>query len=161
MKNLKKTTAIATLLIAFLGATTLNAQEWTKEQSEVWKETQEMWDKWKANDYEGAFDNVHENYLGWNQESPMPMSKEKWVSSNMEVKDMVTEREFDIEPARIVVVGDAAVVHYYYSYSYVYTKGDKKKWISDKGKWSEFYVKDNGDWMLLGDFTWSSKDDED
>jgi len=149
---------ITVIVFSFLGVSTLIAQEWTKEQKEVWETVENMWIKWKANDLEGAFANVHENYLGWNNSDPMPTSKTKWMNSVKMNKDQISEEYYDIEPARIVVQGDAAVVHFYFSFSYLYTKGDEKHKIGYHGKWSEFFVKEGGEWMLLGDLTLSKGD---
>ena len=161
MKKFTKIAATAALLIAFLAATNLTAQEWTKEQLEVWKVSQTLWEKWQANDFEGTFAYVHDSYQGWNNENPLPMSKKKWMNEVKPYMDMMSEMTYSTEPARIVVVGDAAVIHYYFSYSFVISKDDKKKWISNKGKWSEFYVKEKGQWMMIGDFTFSDEEDDD
>ena len=153
MKKLMNYAAIAVTMIAFLGASTLNAQEWSKEQKEVWQEVENMWTYWKAGDIDAAFANVHEKYLGWNNTSPMPMSKAKWVDPAKESKDLYSKKDFDIEPARILVIDDAAVVHYYYSMSYVYDDGEEKYKGKDRGRWTEFFIKDGGKWMLIGDMT--------
>ena len=149
------------MLIAFLSATTLTAQEWTKDQLEVWKVSQAMWEKWKAKDLEGAFANVHESYQGWNNEVPLPMSKAKWMNQTKAYLDMMSDLTYSNDPARITVVGDAAVIHYYYSYSFMITKDDNKKWVTDQGKYTEFYIKEKGAWMLIGDFTSGMEEDED
>ena len=159
MKTLMNYSAIVLLMIAFLGASTLNAQEWSKEQKAVWQEVENMWTKWKAGDIEAAFENVHENYLGWNNESPMPMSKAKWINPMLETIKMTSGQYYDIEPARILVQGNTAVVHYYFEYSFLFTKGDKHMKKESGGKWSAFFIKENGKWMLIGDMTVSEDDD--
>jgi hypothetical protein len=154
MKRLISITAMAVTMIAFIGTTNLQAQQWSQDEKAVWTEVENMWNNWKAGDLDAAFANVSHDYLGWNNMSPMPISYSKWVSSEKENAKRLSEKKFDIEPARILVHGNVAVVHYYYSYSFLYNEGDKKTRISSKGKWSEFYVKDNGKWMLIGDFTY-------
>ena len=154
MKTLTNYSAIVLLMIAILGASTMNAQEWTKDQETVWQEIENMWTYWKAGDMDAAFANVHADYLGWNNSSPMPMSYTKWVDATKESKDLYSNRNFDIEPARILVHGDAAVVHYYYSMSYTYDDGEEKNKGKDHGRWTEFFVKEGDKWMLLGDFTY-------
>ncbi len=161
MKNLTKIAATALILFAFLSGTSISAQEWTKDQLEVWNVSQAMWEKWKAKDMEGAFANIHDNYQGWNNEVPMPMSKKKWMEQMKPYMDMMSDLSYSNEPARIVVVGDAAIIHYYFSYSFMITKDDKQKWISNQGKYTEFYVKDKGQWMMIGDFTFSMEEDDD
>jgi hypothetical protein len=134
MKKLMNLTAIAVTMFAFLGASTLYAQDWNKEQKEVWQEVDNMWTHWKAADMDAAFANVHDKYLGWNNESPMPMSKAKWVDPMKEKIDLYSQRDFDIEPARILVHGNVAVVHYYYEMSSIYDDGEEKHKSSYQGK---------------------------
>lgn len=161
MKKLTKLAAVVALLIGFLVTSSLTAQEWTKEQLEVWNVSQMMWEKWKAKDIEGAYANIHDSYQGWNNEVPLPMSKKKWMNQMKQNLEMMSDLTYSNEPARIVVLGDVAVIHYYYSYGFMMSKDDKKKWISDQGKYTEFFVKDKGQWMMIGDFTSSMVEDDD
>lgn len=155
MKKQIRFSVTAFILIAFLGTSTLVAQEWTKEQKEVWTTVKVFWDNWKAKDLDAAFASVHEKYLGWNDAMPLPTSKKKWHNTMARYKDFTSNFDFDIEPARIIVHGDAAVVHYYYSFSFIYEHDEKKKNISYSGKWTEFFVKEGGKWLLFGDMTTS------
>ena len=45
------------------------------------------------------------------------------------------------------------MVHYYYEYSFLYNTGEGNQLIADHGKWSEFLVKEDERWMLIGEFT--------
>jgi hypothetical protein len=150
-------TVISITMIAMFGVSTLNAQNYTKEQKAVWQEVENKWTNWKSGDLDVAFANIDKDFLGWNDVDPMPVKKEKWVNSMKETLKMRSKVNFDIEPARILVRGNAAVVHYYFSYSFLLTNGQASNNISNKGKWSEFYFKDNGKWMLIGDFTSSNQ----
>lgn len=158
MKTLFRRLLIMFALSVFMVSFNLNAQEWTKEQKEVWKQVKSMWVNWSASDIDAAFAGVHDNYLGWNNSNPMPVSKAKWVEPMKKRNDKVTDRDFDIEPVRILVVDDAAVVHYYYSMWWVYNNGDKKINGKSSGKWTEFFVRQDGKWMLIGDFTFENTD---
>jgi len=80
MKTLTNLSAIVIIMIAFLGASTLHAQEWTKAQKEVWKVTQDAWVKWQEGDIDAAFTDIHDKYLGWSSQDPLPLSKEKWLN---------------------------------------------------------------------------------
>ena len=150
--------AIAVTMIAFLGASNLNAQEWTKDQMEVWKVVENSWANWQEGDLEASVASIHEKYLGWNIEAPLPTTKEKWLKSMNMMKDFVKLNYYDIEPARILVYDDVAVVHYYYSQSFTYTKDDETTDFNYKGKNAEFLIKEKGEWFLIGDMTfWESK----
>ena len=155
MKTLTNYSAIVMLLIAFLGATTTTAQEWSTEQKTVWQEIDNMWAKWKVGDIDAAFANVHEDYLGWNKKAPMPTSKEKWLNGMKDYMVTVSDQYYDIEPARIVIYKNVAVVHYYYNYSYSKNEEDKKVKHSYSGKWTAFFVLEKSLWFLIGDFTYS------
>ena len=89
MKKLMNYAAIAVTMIAFLGASTLNAQEWTKDQMEVWKVIENGWAKWQEGDYDAAFANIHEKYLGWNIEDPYFLPQEYTEKIFKEIKHRV------------------------------------------------------------------------
>ena len=158
MKRFMNYAAIAVTMIAFLGVSTLNAQEWTKDQMEVWSVIESSWANWQEGDLEASVASIHEKYLGWNIEDPLPTTKEKWLKSMNMMKDFVKLNYYDIEPARILVYDDVAVVHYYYSQSFTYTKDDETTDFNYKGKNAEFLIKEKGEWFLIGDMTfWESK----
>lgn len=140
-------------VLAFFLTSSVIAQEWTKEQKEVWQTVENTWSKWKANDIAGAAANLHEKYQGWNGNMPLPMSKEKMTQMFTEMKDMEKLDYYSIEPARITVSDNAAVVDYYFDYQVTRIMGTDKKQEHEKGKNVEFYVKEGGKWLLLGDMT--------
>lgn len=158
MKIITNYSAIVVLLIAFLGASTLNAQDWTKDQKEVLDVIENAWAKWQEGDFDASVASIHEKYLGWNQEDPLPTTKTKWVKSIEKMKDYVKLVDYDIEPARILVYKDVAVVHYYFEQTMSVTKNDTTTEINFKGKNAEFLIKEGGKWLLIGDMTfWKTK----
>ena len=68
---------------------------------------------------------------------------------------------YDLEPARIVVEGNSAVVHYYFSYYSTFEMGDMKEEEEVKGRNADFMIKQNGKWMLLGDMSYATDEDDD
>jgi len=130
-----------------------HSQLCTDDQKDVWAEVENWWAKWKAKDNEGAFANVHKDYMGWNVEDVMPVDYEEWYQSTSRYDENIIDREYDIDPVRIVVKGNAAVVHYYYAFSVKFKDGEEIKNAQYKGKWTEFFIKEKGKWMLLGDMT--------
>ena len=147
------------LLCLFMGILTTSAfaQEWTKSQKEVWQIVEDSWTKWKAGDIESAIACIHDKYQGWNDEIPLPLTKEKVKQLYQEFKDMEKINHFNLFPGRIVVTETAAVVDYFYWYEATYTTGEKKKITESKGKNVEFYIKEGGKWLLLGDMTTHEK----
>lgn len=141
------------MLCLFAGMVTSSAlaQEWTKAQQEVWQVIENEWAAYKAGDIAGLTAIIHPKYQGWDETSPLPYSKEKIVE---QLGDIFRTRKvifYDIEPARITVTDNAAVVDYYYSYTYVDPSDESKKPVDRTGRAVECYVKEKGKWLLLGD----------
>lgn len=154
MKKIINYVVIAMMGFAFLGTSSLTAQEWSKDQDAVWQEVKDGWAAWKSGDSDKAFDGIHENYLGWNNKDPLPTSKGKWMRSYEENKEFMKVDYYDIEPARILIEGDNAIIYYYFNFHMVYEKGEYKKESSMEGKNVEFYIKDGNKWKMLGDMTY-------
>lgn len=157
MKTLLKLTLVVMTIII---TTSVFAQEWTKEQKEVWQTVENSWIKWKAGDPDGATAALHPKYQGWSDETPLPMNKDAVLQYFRSMKETTTVIGYMINPARIVVTENAAVVHYYYSFAVTYAVGDQKKQEKGQGKYTEFYVKEGGKWLCLGDMSMEEDDDE-
>jgi|WetSurMetagenome_2_1015567.scaffolds.fasta_scaffold185714_1 hypothetical protein len=157
MKNLLKIIVTAVFFLLFTMAAM--PQEWSKEQSEVWKVVEDGWAKWKAGDTDAMASMLHEKYQGWSDDSPLPMTKQKVIQWYKDMKNMMQINYYDIEPARIVITKNAAVVDYYFSYSGMFTMNDKKEAKEGEGKNVEFYIKEDGKWQLIGDMTVHGDDD--
>jgi hypothetical protein len=151
MKTLLKYVVVAFML--FSATSSAFAQEWTKTQKEVWQVVEDSWTKWKAGDIEGSIAYLHDKYQGWSDNVPLPYTKEQIRQYFQEMKNAMKIEYFELNPARIVVTENAAVVDYYYGYEATYTKGEKKETKESQGKNTEFYVKEGGKWLLLGDMT--------
>jgi len=149
MKKIIKIAAIAIIAILFAGM--VNAQEWTKEQTEVWKVVEDTWKGWKTKDVSLLTAAFHEKYQGWSDDSPLPMGKATAIEWFNSMKDAMNIHYYSIEPARITVLKSAAVVDYYCYFSYSWQEGEKTKSGEVKGKIVEFYVNEGGKWLLLGD----------
>jgi hypothetical protein len=141
------------LLFAMFGIfATGIAQEWSKEQLALWKSVEDSWNNWKSGEIDKTLATFHSKYKGWSNDQPVPVNKariEKWW--NM-MKD-ISVKYIDLIPVSISIVGNTAVVHYYYEFYAVW--GEAKEGKTRKGKNAEFYIKENGKWMLLGDFTFN------
>jgi hypothetical protein len=140
------------MVIIFL-ATTAFSQEWTKPQKDIWQVVEDSWTKWKAGDLDGANAYLSDKYQGWSDNDALPTSKEMMLSWAQEAKNTIKLNRFSLNPARIVVTDNAAVVDYYYWCEMTITTDDKKEKKEMSGKNAEFYVRENGKWLLLGDLT--------
>lgn len=151
MKAWVKIAAVA--LITFIAAAGAFAQEWTKDQKEVWQVCQNIWNQYQIGTADDVMANVHADYQGWDDQSFLPYSREKSLKQIQEWMKYLKLESFDIEPARIVVTKNAAVIDYYYNYSVTGLQAEKKETKQIKGKCVEFYTRDGGKWLLLGDMT--------
>jgi ketosteroid isomerase-like protein len=159
MKKVMRNSVIAVLVLFAAGMA--SAQEWTKEQAEVWKVVQATWKGWKSGDATAVAASFHDKYQGWSDESPLPTGKEavmEWFNS---MKESMKISYYSVEPARIVVLKSAAVVDYYYYFNVSWEKGDKTESKEMKGKIVEFYVKEGDKWLLLGDMMVHEESEDD
>jgi Na+-transporting methylmalonyl-CoA/oxaloacetate decarboxylase gamma subunit len=162
MKKILQVLIVAVFVISAASAS--YAQEWTKDQTEVWKVVQDTWKNWKARDANAVAASIHEKYQGWSDDSPLPTGKQSMMEWFNSMKDAVTFNYYSIEPARILVYKTSAVVDYYFYFNIDWKMGDKSKNEEVKGKVVEFYVNEGGKWLLIGDMMVHEKtggDDED
>ncbi|MCU0370645.1 MAG: nuclear transport factor 2 family protein [Bacteroidales bacterium] len=138
-------------VLVMFAAGTVNAQEWTKEQTDVWKVVQDSWKGWQNGDATAVFATVHEKYQGWSDDMPLPIGKQSMMDWYNSMKGSMKFNYFNIEPARILVTKSIAVVHYYYYFNVSWTMGGESKTEDVKGKVAEFYVNEGGKWQLIGD----------
>ena len=155
----------AFLSIAILSffANHLNAQNWTKDQMEVWNVVVKNSELMNKGDFDGYFANVHKDYQGWNNQIPLPVNKKLYMQM-MPSPEIMESFKIDYSmnnPARIVVSGDVAVVHYYYAWSGINTTDEGNIPFSRSGKNTEFYVKEDGQWLLIGDMTVINDNEDD
>jgi len=159
---MKKYIGIALIaIVAIMSSLSVHSQEWTKEQLEVWKTVENEWNTWKSGDITGMTAILHEKYQGWNSEDPLPVNKATVIEHFTMMKDAFKVLFFSINPARITVADNSAVVNYYFTFSYSTADGDDKKVVEQKGKVVEFYTKTGGKWLLLGDMMAFQDEEED
>jgi hypothetical protein len=150
------------IALFFIETANIYSQNWSKEQLEVWAVVEKSWESWKNLDIEGSLVTIHEDYQGWSNRDALPVSKALAKKMYEEMSSSGKISNFFINPARIVITGNAAVVDYVFEFSAVYTNLEAEVPYNVTGKNAEFYVKDGGNWLLLGDMTiMNSSDDDD
>ena len=158
MKTLMNYLAMMLTAIFLVGALNVNAQEWTEDQQEVWQVVETAWENMQNGNYDASFESIHDKYLGWNHEDPLPTGKEKWIKTVKMMESYAKLTYFDLEPARIVVYHNVAVIDYYFTQTITFTKDGDSKDMTFKGKNAEFLIKEKDLWLLIGDMTfWKSK----
>ena len=86
MKTLTKSILLL-LCITLLGSAQLFGQEWSDKQLEVLRVVEAQWKAGMEKDTSWPDKFLHENFLGWGNDSPMPLNKssiQEWDRYNSE-----------------------------------------------------------------------------
>ena len=148
IKGIRTTVLIISIMLIGSGIRSLSAQEWNPVQKEVWKNVNDYWTVMAKGDIKGFMEYVHQDYIGWDYDSPIPMGKadsQKWLEFYTQG---IKIPFWDIRPLTIKVYGDIAFVHYLYTR--VMEGADAKK-TTENGRWTDILLKQNGKWVLIGD----------
>ena len=105
-------------------------------------------------DLNGFMEYFHSDYVGWDNDSRLPSTKEetkKWFNyAYQSVKIPV----YEIKPVAIKIYGDVAFVHYYYVMAKETQDGKKK---NESGHWTDILLKQGNKWILISDHGGSDK----
>jgi len=144
---MKKLVLLLFCVILGLG-TSAFGQEWTAEQKEAWGIVEKMTKSWANRDLDGYMSCLHENFIGWFNEDPMPIDKktlrnweEYWLSSTKIHREQST-------PVSINVTDDLAIVNLYAQE----LREDKAGTKLTYSKWTFTCKKENGEWLIMGLF---------
>ena len=96
---------------------------------------------------------IHEKFLSWNNQNPMPRDKASFQQWHRYGTENSTTLVQELYPIGIVVHGNTAVAHYFYSIASENIKGERK---TVHGRYTDILVKENGMWLFL---SWSGGDD--
>ncbi|WOH37807.1 nuclear transport factor 2 family protein [Thalassotalea fonticola] len=137
---------IISLLMVFTAFTSA-ANQLTKEQSEVWEVVIASYADIEKQDSNWTNKWATEDLLAWGNATPMPRNRasiqrwEKFQFSNGG-KNVVS----DYTPTGIVVHGDTAVAHYYFSNGTISKDG---KADTSHGRCSDVLVRDGKSWKFV------------
>ncbi|MBE7499344.1 MAG: nuclear transport factor 2 family protein [Verrucomicrobiales bacterium] len=70
----------------------LGAQEWSAAQKEVWESVERYWEAGRTKDLDKVMACVHEDYLGWDNRDPLPITKGdlgKWLKLQFETVEVL------------------------------------------------------------------------
>jgi hypothetical protein len=145
MKNLTRSMYFV-LCITLLCSAQLLGQKWSEEQKEVLSIVEAQWKASMEKDATWPDKFLHNNFLGWSNDNPMPRDKssiKKWERYDSENS---TTLLFELYPLGIAMQGNTAVVHYFYSHA-TESKKDGRKTVV--GYFTDILVKENGTWQFL------------
>ena len=125
-----------------------HSQQWSQVQQEVWENVEAYWRLNANEDLEGFLSYLHEDFSGWTHSQDLPRDKEDmamYLPLGFETTETLI---YDVDPVGIKVYGEIAIVHYYYSKTYVDSSGTLKK---DTGQWTDILLKQGDRWVMIAD----------
>lgn len=144
---MKKLVLLFSCVILGIG-TSAFCQEWSAEQKEAWGICAKMNESWANRDLDGYMSCLHENFVGWYNEDPLPMDKktiqlweEHWLSTTKIHRSTS-------KPVSIRITDDIAIVNFYAMAVREDENGSKLTYT----KWTNVCKKENGEWLIMGMF---------
>jgi ketosteroid isomerase-like protein len=109
MKNL-----FFSLVLLFVFSAGLQGQSWNKTQKTIWSQVESHWMAQAKKDLGAVMAQLHPDFTGWSHDQPVPddrQATEKWIRYQMAMRETTMH---ELKPLEIQVVGNTAVVHYYF-----------------------------------------------
>ena len=116
------------------------------DDQKVWKVIMDSWEAIAAEDVAWSDKWVHPRAVVWGTEYPLPRMREsikKWDRFNFDNSKTLTS---DFGLAGLVVQGDTAVAHYYYSLG---TEDREGKRETTHGRCTDILVRDGDSWKFI------------
>jgi hypothetical protein len=152
MKISNKAAWCAVLAVALVSAAA-QAQTWSAEQQAAWAASESTWERDLNKDSGWINDATHASVSAWGMDYPAPRGRDsvhRWAQHGQSTGTMLM---YDLAPLAIVVAGDTALVHYYYTTASKTAEGKNE---TTHGRCSDTLVRDGGKWVFLG---WSCSDE--
>ncbi len=147
MKTLKKTFVVIILFMASISWPMISSsQEWSQEQKEVLEFLQKQREYWANRDLDGYMSCIHEDFIGWYQNSPLPQDKNSlqyWESNSLSTSKILRQNG---TPVTINIIGDIAIVFSYASSIREDVNGTNLR----HSKWTHICKRENGQWLIIG-----------
>lgn len=124
----------------------LQIEDLSPEQRELWQRVNDLWSLSLERNAERIRSTLHPAYSGWDMNSGAPHDREAAVQSVL--GDAPTISEYHLQPLAIQVYdGFVGIVHYTYS---AVLAPEAAAPFQVSGKWSEIYLKQSGQWIMIG-----------
>jgi hypothetical protein len=116
----------------------------SEEQAQLWSRVDALWKLSLTRDAAPVRYSLHPSYTGWVTGQPEPHDREAAVASVGPSSPRVLS--YRLTPLRITIFdGIVGVVHYSYV-AEVEAGADSK---NVPGRWSEVYLRKNGEWLMI------------
>jgi len=128
--------------------TSVFSQEWSNEQKEALSITEQMVEFWVDRDIDGYMSCLHDNFIGWFNEDPLPLDKNSlrhWETHWLSTVNIMREES---KPVSINVTDDVAIIATYSTELRQDENGNKLTY----GKWTFICKKEDGKWLIIGLF---------
>ena len=136
----------AMLIVLLVLPLAASAQSWSGAQQEVWKVVTDSWESIIQEDVGWSDQYVHPNAIVWGDQNPMPRTRDsvkRWDRYQFENASTLAH---ELSPTGIVVQGNTAVAHYYYSLGTENRKGERR---TIHGRCTDVLTNEGGNWLFL------------
>ncbi len=129
--------------------TSVSAQEWNAEQSEVWESVERMWDDYSSERLDAAFDAHHPEFVFWNSGNSVPGTKA--MADGLDTFWFVSSdyHETSATPLTIQVFDDFAIVNAYVR-GFMSEFGADPEWFTMR--WHSGWTKEGDTWLCVSNF---------
>jgi len=144
--NVRQTHLALALAATFL-APLASAQEWSREQQEVWQFIVTCNEHFASRDEAAILECFHDDFSGWRYGDTVPRSKQsiaKFLPFDLEEESLA----YDLRPISIRVFGDFAIVHYSLVAA---SRGSSGEVVRQKMIWTDIMLKERGRWRWVAD----------
>lgn len=139
---------LVVLAILVIWPSSSRAQQWTAEQMEVWKAVEDCWVVWFQHDVQAHKACFHDDYQFWPAGQAAPFGKDRLEPYWKYVRDAQSVLAYDVDPVKITVHGDAALVHWSV---FIWSRGPNGELAgADSYQEAMMMVKDGGRWRYFG-----------
>ena len=141
-------TSLGIAVMALLVPLSAAAQTLSPEEQEVWDRVEQCWAAYQVDaDQVASLDCVHEEYSFWWAGDVLPFGKDlvrQWHTVNIEKS---TVSIYDVRPAKVVVLGNVAIVHWGVR---LWSENPDGSQTVSVERISMTLVKEDGVWRYLG-----------
>lgn len=117
-------------------------------EKKVWSTVQNYTKQIMTGDINSFLKFFHKDYLGWNYEEQMPISKTE-IKNELLHLPKFTIISYKLSPVSIQIKNRIAIVHYYYT-AKIKDK-ENKKIISKAARNTDILIEEDNEWVLIGD----------
>jgi ketosteroid isomerase-like protein len=130
------------------------AQENPDDQADVWSTIEDQWGAEEKGDKKWIDRLLSDDFSGWPKDSPAPRSKASTTMWDRFRDDQGKTVAHELYPLAIVVNGDVAIAHYFYSSAF--KDNDDNVEISN-GRYTDILIRTEDGWKFIA---WHGGDDE-